>query len=69
MMTSENDRGRDRLTRGTHRYRPYVRRGPPELDNREVRNCLLIAAWMSMVRALSRIHEAQHDADVEMEDA
>ncbi|OSX56377.1 hypothetical protein POSPLADRAFT_1062872 [Postia placenta MAD-698-R-SB12] len=40
-----------------------------QLDNREVRNYLLIAAWMVMIRALARIHEVQHDVDVEMEDA
>lgn len=66
---SENHHGRERLTRGTHRYRPYVPRGPPELDNRQLRNYLLIAAWMVMVRALSRSYEAQRDADAKMEDA
>ncbi|OSX65689.1 hypothetical protein POSPLADRAFT_1052361 [Postia placenta MAD-698-R-SB12] len=52
---SENHHGRERLTRGTHRYRPYVPRGPPELDNRQLRNYLLIAAWMVMCFLSSRL--------------
>lgn len=63
---SKNNNHRVRLTRGIRRYRPYVPRGPLELDNREVRNSLLIAAWMVMVCALSRIHEAQRDVDAKM---